>query len=222
MGMLTTANSKLQKAAGLHDAIVASFTIPAGLTCPYAGACALGCYAKAGAFLWKAPREKHLRNLEATKDLEFVEEMVDEVMALSRKAERKGQRVFIRIHDAGDFYSQEYFDKWIEIASRVGERSVRVTFYAYTKSLNMVRARFLPLNMTFVFSTGGKLDSTINTETERHTKVFSTEAELVAAGYTNASADDLVAADRNVKKVGLVFHGSRKQAQAWGVQYVKQ
>lgn len=222
--MLSTNNSKLAKAGEKHNAIVASFTLPAGPTCPFAGACAVGCYAKTGAFTWKAPRAKHQANLECTKDEFFVAAMTSEVLTLANKARRNGKRLFVRIHDAGDFYSAEYLAKWVQVAANVELAEVDVTFYAYTKSLDFVRDAigndaFGPSNMTFVFSTGGKLDHTIHMETERHTRVFSTEEELLAAGYVNASADDLVAADRAILKVGLVFHGSKAQAKAWGVTH---
>ena len=54
-------------------------------------------------------------------------------------------------------------------------------------------------------------------ETDKHTKMFNSAAELEAAGYTNASEYDLVAADPSILRVGLVFHGSEAQRKAWGL-----
>jgi hypothetical protein len=38
---------------------------------------------------------------------------------------------FVRVHESGEFYSQEYVNKWYEIA----KHCPNVTFYAYTKRL---------------------------------------------------------------------------------------
>lgn len=221
--LLSTNNSKLTKAAKEYQArtgqpaIIASFTLPAVLTCPFAGKCAGGCYAKAGAFCWPVPKAKHQANWAATKSFEFVPTICAEVSALVKRAERKGAKLFIRIHDSGDFYSASYLEAWASVARAFPG----VAFYAYTKSLNMVRdARKdcrLPVNMVFTFSQGGKLDSTIDPATEKHTRMFNTAEELETAGYANASAFDLVAADPSALRVGLVFHGSTKARKAWGL-----
>jgi len=56
-------------------------------------------------------REIYQSNLEASKQADFVEGIVREI--LKTKAE-----VF-RLHVVGDFYSVEYVEKWIEIADRL-------------------------------------------------------------------------------------------------------
>ena len=43
----------------------------------------------------------------------------------------------VRVHDSGDFFSQEYFDAWLEVA----RGRPRTRFYAYTKSLPFWVAR---------------------------------------------------------------------------------
>ena len=42
---------------------------------------------------------------------------------------------------------------------------------------------------------------------------------LKAAGYTNATKNDLIAADPKVLKVGLIYHGGKKGAANWDVPW---
>ena len=65
----------------------------------------------------------------------------------------------IRIHMSGDFYSQEYFDMWLEICNNHKD----VEFWAYTKSVNYWVSRLgdIPNNLTLTASIGGKQDELI-------------------------------------------------------------
>jgi hypothetical protein len=220
--LLSTANTKLKKAAAKHgSAVIASFTLPAIISCPMRGKCAAGCYATAGAFCWPVPKKKHQFNMETSRLPEFTRLMNAEVMALLLKAEKQGKRLFVRVHDSGDYYSEEYLNKWLTIA----RLNPNVTFYSYTKSVSFVRhAQHLlgdafPSNFVFTFSEGGREDALVQPEYDKHTKMFNSEEELFAAGYSNASANDLIAAapGPNWLKVGLVFHGSARARKAWGL-----
>ena len=57
----------------------------------------------------------------------------------------------------------------------------------------------------FIFSYGGKQDHLIDDKKDRHAKIFNNQAELLEAGYIDASGDDLKALT-SVKKVGLIYH----------------
>ena len=85
-------------------------------------------------------------------------------------------------------------------------------FYAYTKEVNEFKKlklmHWIPSNFTLIYSLGGKQDASISMETDRHARVFESEDQLNAAGYINASSDDLLAIGDN-KKVGLVYHGNK-------------
>jgi len=171
------------------------------LICKQAGQCAVGCYASSGAYRYPVVNKKHNANYELTKTDSFVPAIVHE-LAKKRKVEK------VRIHDGGDFYSLEYLFKWSEIARKFP----RITFYAYTKEVAMIKEyRFLlPKNMEFIYSYGGKQDHLIDPETDRHSLVFSEEIDLILAGYSNASKDDTIALGIN-KKVGLVYHGAKSK-----------
>jgi hypothetical protein len=80
-----------------------------------------------------------------------------------------------------------------------------VHFYAYSKSLPLLANERLPSNFTLIKSLGGKADSSINPEIDRHAKIFKTMNELLSAGYSNASDNDLIAIGNN-PKIGLLVH----------------
>jgi len=115
---------------------------------------------------------------------------------------RKKKATHIRIHDSGDFYSPQYLNKWVDIATQNND----VIFYAYTKSIKFfIDGLKLPKNMKVIFSEGSKTDNLINTAKDRHARIFKSKELLEAAGYVNASDNDLKAITSN-KKVGLVYH----------------
>tara|TARA_R110000782_G_scaffold253166_1_gene341213 strand:- start:418 stop:723 length:306 start_codon:yes stop_codon:yes gene_type:complete len=99
--------------------------------------------------------------------------------------------------------------KWVTIA----KQNKDVIFYAYTKSIKFfvndlfpdTDTLLLPKNMKIIFSEGSKTDELINAREHRHARIFKTSEELNAAGYIDASENDLKAITDN-KKVGLIFH----------------
>ena len=208
-------NSKMKKSS--QDGIdVYNFGIPAfqsetGLkTCPNAKQCATGCYARNGTYRFKNVSNAYEERLKLTQHPDFVNIMVAEIKAKYLKSKAKGNKCIIRIHDSGDFYSQVYLNDWILIMEQLPE----VTFYAYTKMIQMfeyTRPVFPKRdNFTVIYSLGGTQDSQVDTTKHRHSKVFQSETELLAAGYSNASQDDMVAALGENPKIGLIYHGVKK------------
>jgi len=197
---LLTQNSKIKKSKKRTF----NFGIPAyqsttGLkTCPNAGACAKGCYALAGAYRFSNVAKTFEARLAVTLSNDFVNAMLKEID--NCRAER------IRIHDSGDFYSEEYLDKWVSIM----QARPNVEFYAYTKMVSMFkrRAKDLPKNFKLVFSFGGTEDKLIDVSKDRHSLVFESETDLKRAGYADASNQDDIAIGKN-PKIGLVYHGTK-------------
>lgn len=74
-----------------------------------------------------------------------------------------------RIHVAGDFFNQHYFDAWLSIAIANPDR----LFYAYTKSLPywVNRIGTIPENFVLTASYGGRRDDMIQTYSLRSAKV---------------------------------------------------
>lgn len=198
--MLLVRNSKIKKSKYRTF----NFGIPAyqsgtGLrTCPNAGACAKGCYALAGAYRFSNVAQAFERRLAMTLSSDFVDTMLKDID--EARAER------IRIHDSGDFYSEEYLDKWLSIM----RQRPNVQFYAYTKMVSMFKRRLkdIPPNFKVIFSFGGTEDKLIDVSKDRHSLVFSSEKELKKRGYANASDQDDIALGKN-PKIGLVYHGTK-------------
>lgn len=207
-----TQNAKMKKSSKNGTAVF-NWTIPAykaldgTITCPNASKCIKGCYAKQGAYIWKSVSKAHNAKLQLTRHDLFVDIMVNTIQTKLKNKNHK--RIIIRIHDAGDFYNLEYVLKWYSVM-KVFQNESRVLFYAYTKQVELFNTikGIKPINFKLIYSYGGKQDSQIDTATDRHARVFQSEIELDAAGYINASQDDMLALTDN-KKIGLVYHGTK-------------
>ena len=198
---LLTQNSKMKKTSLKNNAKIFNFSIPAyktksgKVTCPFAAACVKYCYAQKGNYTrFPIVQELMEKKYEISKQNNFNSLMNEEI--------KKKKATHIRIHDSGDFYSIKYLAKWIQIA----EFNPSIIFYAYTKSIKFfVDGLLLPDNMKIIFSEGSKTDELINAREHRHARIFKDIETLNAAGYIDASENDLQAITDN-KKVGLIFH----------------
>ena len=164
--MLSNANAKLSKYFNKYVYKVMSFGLNAIETCPFRGECAKGCYATQGSYKWTPVRKKRDNNLRYSKLDDFVYRM--NYYLQQAKPKRGNKELVIRVHDSGDFYSQSYANKWIEIA----EQNKDIHFYAYTKSHDFFRSITLPDNFDITFSTGSKLDHKLNKVAEKHAEIF--------------------------------------------------
>lgn len=199
---LSTGNAKLQKTAKLHNARITSFDLVPGVTCPCAGECKDWCYAQKGNYVrfGKTLGMCHEENYEISQRADFVDIMVKKLRGMVKAADRKGKKVFIRLHATGDFYSLEYARKWAEIARQCPS----VTFYAYTKSVSIVQRAGFPKNVFIAYSYGGTQDLQIP-EGATVARVFQTEEEALNAGYNvNVNGDDLQVVAGG--KLGLIYH----------------
>lgn len=116
--MFSLGNKKLGK--------MINFNLPPVASCPGATEwCKKHCYAQKGYLLASNIQQRWKTNLELTKRTDFVDIAVEHL----NKFKQKGHFV-VRIHPAGDFYSQEYLNKWFEIARRLPD----IRFVAYTRS----------------------------------------------------------------------------------------
>tara|TARA_R110000824_G_scaffold28176_4_gene94936 strand:+ start:643 stop:1416 length:774 start_codon:yes stop_codon:yes gene_type:complete len=81
----------------------------------------------------------------------------------------------VRIHVGGDFYAQNYFDAWLDVARLNPDR----LFYAYTKSLGfwVKRVDSIPENLVLTASEGGSQDHLIAEHNLRSCVVVYSETE---------------------------------------------
>jgi len=206
-----TQNSKIKKMTGpktFNWGIPAYQSASGFKTCPNAAACAVGCYARGGAYAFSNVAAVFEKRLKLARSPKFTRIISEEIKR--RGVER------LRIHDSGDFFSAEYLERWLVII----RANPSVQFYAYTKAVSMLKEYqadgLIPANFTVIFSFGGKEDKLINRAIDRHSWVFSSEEAAVAAGYALANVDDSVALGVN-PRVGLVYHGAKNfENTAWG------
>jgi hypothetical protein len=167
-----------------------TFSLPAGHTCPGARGCLakvgrdgglvdgseqeFRCFSATAESVYSNVRKSRWHNFDLLKGLSK-EEMVALILA-SLPEEAK----LVRIHVSGDFYSESYFQAWMEVARR---RPFSV-FYAYTKSLRVwVKNRGeITANLRLTASYGGKWDSLIKEHGLKSAKVVFSLEEAVMLG----------------------------------------
>ena len=131
---------KLLSTLKQHKMSFPRFNLPAQKTCPGSTAiCRKVCNAKKAERLWSCVKPFREANLKASKKANFVEKIAEEM--------KKVKHSFFRLHESGDFYSQEYLEKWFEIAKKFPE----IKFLAFTKSFNLDFDK-KPSNLQIIFS----------------------------------------------------------------------
>lgn len=190
-----TSNRKLQKQN------IASFDLPQGHTCPFAGECLKFCYAAKGSYNYPNVKNKYARNYEASLKDTFVKEANDSIKALPNVK-------FFRIHSSGDYYNKAYVQKWVEIAKQNPEK----VFYSYTKSVILFKNVDLPKNFVITQSEGTKKDSVYIDYSKPFARVFKDKNELTDAvnsgKFIDATNSDLESVRANLlgKNIALLIH----------------
>ena len=142
-------------------------------TCPGAGTCQLGCYVGGGGYV-----QFEASMLGMTQKLNFLyndptgfmNKMGNEISQLESTKGKKGTKIVIRWHDAGDFFSQDYVDRAFALA----KKHPNVTFYAYTK-IKDIALGDTPANFVINYSFGGKNDKSMDSKKIKHSVVVPKE-----------------------------------------------
>lgn len=212
---------------------VYTFSLPSGFTCPGANECLsksdkitgkitdgketkFRCFSASQEALYKNVREQRWYNFELLRNSvkEVVNGCEDDKVEMIHSLINKSipaKANIIRIHVAGDFYNQNYFDAWMWAAKNNPEK----TFYFYTKSLNCwinrldyvgrgnkpgTIANFVP-----TASFGGRYDDLIGEYKLRYAKVVYTEKEAQALEIDH----DDTHAMKHGKSFALLLHGTQ-------------
>jgi hypothetical protein len=202
----------------------AIFSLPAGHTCTGAKDCLarahkvtgkitdgkdikFRCYAASGENLFRNIRISRWRNFEMLKG-KSVKDMADLIDASLPMKNIK----LVRIHSSGDFFSQAYFDAWLDVA----RRNPGLIFYGYTKALPfwIYRRGVLPANFKLVASYGGKFDFLIKPNKLKSATVFEYHHEADAAGL-EVDHDDSHCW-RDGKDFALLVHGTQPPGSSVG------
>ena len=115
----------------------------------------------------------------------------------------------IRVHVAGDFYNQTYFNAWMQVARNRPD----IIFYAYTKSIGywINQLGNIPSNFKLNASYGGKQDNLIEQYNLKYAKVvFSVEQ----AGNLKIDHDDTSAYMRDESFCLLIHNTQPKGSEA--------
>ena len=200
---ILTQNAKMKKTSKETGTRIYNFGITAykshstgKITCPFADSCISVCYAAKGSYIWTNTKKAYERRYLLTKETHLFKSKITDAI-------KRRKATHIRIHDSGDFYSKSYIYNWFDIMRRFPQ----ITFYAYTKSKVIFDTfKDKPTNFIIIYSLGSKRDDLIDVNKHRHAKIFKNESELLNAGYINASENDLIAINKENKKIGLIFH----------------
>jgi len=140
-------------------------------TCPGAGECKTFCYAMKGGYVqWKAVSmgQSRMLNFLINDPKGFAAQMKSELQKAEKKALKKNDKVIVRWHDAGDFFSPEY----LALAYDIARSFPKVDFYAYTKIANVAQGA-KPDNFLQNFSQGAlrSQEKQIDFKTAKHSSV---------------------------------------------------
>jgi hypothetical protein len=177
-----------------------SWSLPSGTTCPGA----LKCLARADRHtgkIWNGPHQKFRCYSAVTERFPSVRRRLwcnfdavrgkspAEVASILECLPRKASRV--RIHTAGDFFSQDYFDGWLIFCR--SKPSVR--FWAFTKSVPFWVRRLsdIPANLILQASYGGRHDDLIAKHGLKYARVVWSRQEATSLGLV-IDEDDYLAA----------------------------
>ena len=141
-------------------------------TCPGAGKCKIYCYAMKGGYVqWKSVSlsQTKLLNFLINDPEGFKAKFAEELRSKAVRGIRRGKKILVRWHDAGDFFSPEYLNLAFQIAREFPE----VEFYAYTKMANVAQGE-KPANFKMNFSMGAKPEEEeqIDFSTTKHSTVI--------------------------------------------------
>lgn len=128
------------------------WNLPAVKTCPFGTElCKRKCFAKR-AERYPSARDSRELNYQASLEEDFVNNVIEAIELYLDKKKNLNKTTILRIHTSGDYYNQEYLDKWVEISNYFKGDS-RVLFQSFTKSVRYLKKHNLgDVNIHFVYS----------------------------------------------------------------------
>ncbi len=170
-----------------YEGIVYEWNLPSGFTCPFAMECLVKVDRHTGKFdnkskayrCYSAMQERFpaVRN-HRWANFDFLRD--------GGKPEIPKKAEAVRIHMSGDFYSQDYFDMWLDICNE----NPKIEFWAYTKSLKYWEKRIneIPDNLILTASKGGRNDNLIDEYNLKNVEIIKTKED--AKGKPIDTCDD--------------------------------
>lgn len=124
-------------------------------TCPGAGECQLYCYARKGGYVMfpgSSMSAARALNFLLNHPEDYMRMFDSEVKQAKARVDKAGIKLLVRIHDAGDFFSKQYYDLMMDVA----RMNPDVRFYFYSKMGDIVTDINSPPNVVKQFSPGAK------------------------------------------------------------------
>lgn len=193
-----------------------TFSLPAGYSCPGARECLsragkngsgiqdgletkFRCFAASDEVQYPNVQKARWRNFDLLKG-----KTTEQMWTLIQESLPKKAKI-IRVHVSGDFFNEQYFDAWLEVARKNPER----TFYAYTKSLHLWVGKkdSIPANFKLNASRGGIHDWMIDTYGLKSAEVVFHPDEAKAKGLEIDHDDSHAYASD--KSFALLLHGTQ-------------
>jgi len=214
------------------------FSLPAAYTCPFADICKsfvdrnrktfkssgqkimdtgdIRCYAASAELAYPAVQKHRWENFDLLQDFKGDIQGMSDLIERSFDYFGKNYSVF-RIHESGDFFSQEYFDAWLDYIKKTPE----ITFYAYTKALPFWVARLdeIPSNFKLNASRGGKADELIDKYGLKNVTIVNTPKEAKELGLPIDVNDEL--AYKQDGNFALLLHGIQSKKSGLNPQAIK-
>lgn len=201
---------------------IATFSLPAGHSCPFAKECLskadkitgkiidgkhckFRCFAASQECVYPTVRRARWFNFELLKN-------EGTVAGMGKWIQRSLPYGFniVRTHVSGDFFGEKYFLAWLNVALN----NPLVTFYGYTKALPFLveYKKYLPSNFRFTASKGGTCDSLIARHKLKSAEVVFSVKEAKDKGLEIDHDDSHAITDGG--SFALLLHGSQPAGSA--------
>lgn len=130
-----------------------SFNLPARETCPFATEeCKRVCFARDPQEMFENVYKSRNSNYEESLKDTFIEDMIKHIEYQTGRRKFADKKIYFRLHTSGDFYDQDYLDKWVAITDYFKTNN-KIDFACYTKSLPFFKKYKIDnLNFKIVFS----------------------------------------------------------------------
>lgn len=212
-------------------------SLPAGYTCPNAGKCKtmavedpktgraklkdfgeFRCYAANDEVKYSFLRNRNWNNYNLLKSQETTEDIINLIDRSFRHHFGVNPPRYFRIHESGDFFSQKYFDAWVEYAKLNPE----TIFYGFTTSLNywVKKLNDIPNNFRLTASKGGKQDHLIDKYHLRWMEVVMNVEEAIKKRLPIDINDKLVSSD-STEPFSILIHGGQPKGSIFAKEVTK-
>jgi len=124
-------------------------------TCPGAGECKTYCYPRKGGYVMfpnSSMSAARALNFLLNHPKDYMKMFDSEVKQAKARVDKAGIDLLVRIHDAGDFFSKQYYDLMMDVV----KRNPDIKFYFYSKIGDVVTNPNTPPNVVNQFSPGAQ------------------------------------------------------------------